>query len=320
MSLEKLWVHSPMSTRGWRTYGQREYDPQGSRVWIHQTGTTSQDSLAGVAVDESQVYLAGTTAGSLGGSNSGSDDAYVLQYSQSPTIGSFTPNSGATGTAVIIRGTNYYSVTSVTFNNAPASFTVNSATQLTATLPAPASTGRIRVTTPYGSATSATDFTVTTTPAVTLSVTPATRTINAGQTTTYDITISRANYPGSVSFSVSGHPTGSTVTFTNNPTTSSFSRLSITPPLNTTAATYNLTIRGSATGISIPPVVVTLRVNAVSVSLTATPTSRTVNAGQTTTYTININRTNFNGSVSLSRKQHPACRRGNVIQPQFDHR
>jgi uncharacterized protein (DUF2345 family) len=48
----------------------------------------------------------------------------------------------------------------VTFNNVAGTFVVNSATQITATVPSTATTGRIRVTTPGGTATSATDFTV----------------------------------------------------------------------------------------------------------------------------------------------------------------
>jgi uncharacterized protein (TIGR03437 family) len=48
----------------------------------------------------------------------------------------------------------------VTFNNVTATFVVNSATQITATVPSTATTGPIKVTTPGGSATSTTNFTV----------------------------------------------------------------------------------------------------------------------------------------------------------------
>jgi hypothetical protein len=50
----------------------------------------------------------------------------------------------------------------VKFNNVTASFVVNSATQITATVPTGATTGKITVTTPGGTATSATNFTVST--------------------------------------------------------------------------------------------------------------------------------------------------------------
>jgi IPT/TIG domain len=77
-----------------------------------------------------------------------------------PTITSFTPTFGPVGTQVEITGTNFSGTTSVTFNNVTATFVVNSATQITATVPSTATTGKIKVTTPGGSATSTTDFTV----------------------------------------------------------------------------------------------------------------------------------------------------------------
>jgi hypothetical protein len=77
-----------------------------------------------------------------------------------PTITSFTPTSGPAGTSVTITGTNFTGATSVTFNNVTATFTVNSVTQITATVPTTATTGKIKVTTPGGSATSTADFTV----------------------------------------------------------------------------------------------------------------------------------------------------------------
>ena len=84
------------------------YDSQGNRIWLTQSGTVSQDTANAVAVDAAcNVYLAGITQGNLSGANFGGDDAYTLQYSQLPTVLSFTPNSGTTGTSVIIRGANY---------------------------------------------------------------------------------------------------------------------------------------------------------------------------------------------------------------------
>ena len=89
-----------------------------------------------------------------------------------PTITSFTPAFGPVGTSVKITGTNFsgtvsgtsFTTTGVTFNNnVTATFVVNSATQITATVPSTATTGKIKVTTPGGTATSATDFTVSTT-------------------------------------------------------------------------------------------------------------------------------------------------------------
>jgi len=78
-----------------------------------------------------------------------------------PTISSFSPTSGGTGTSVTITGTNFTGATAVTFNNQSASFTVNSSTQITASVPNCSSSGQVRVTTAGGTATSSGSFTVT---------------------------------------------------------------------------------------------------------------------------------------------------------------
>lgn len=79
-----------------------------------------------------------------------------------PTVSSFSPASGPVGTAVDIRGTGFTGATRVTFNGvADPGFVVNSATDISAHVPAGATTGRIAVTTPSGTGTSASSFTVT---------------------------------------------------------------------------------------------------------------------------------------------------------------
>jgi predicted outer membrane repeat protein len=78
-----------------------------------------------------------------------------------PTITSFTPASGPAGTSVIISGSALAGATAVVFNGVNATtFTPNSDTQITAVVPAGASTGPIAVTTPDGTAISADTYTV----------------------------------------------------------------------------------------------------------------------------------------------------------------
>jgi hypothetical protein len=83
--------------------------------------------------------------------------------SSAPQIASFSPGSGPTGIEVAIIGANFIGATEVAFNGVPApTFFVDSNTQIRATVPDGATTGKIRVTTGDGAALSADDFTVTT--------------------------------------------------------------------------------------------------------------------------------------------------------------
>jgi hypothetical protein len=75
-----------------------------------------------------------------------------------PFITRFTPSSGGPGTGVTIIGGNLATVTNVTFNGVKATFNVVQETNLLATVPANATTGKIRVTSPDGAADSTENF------------------------------------------------------------------------------------------------------------------------------------------------------------------
>jgi uncharacterized repeat protein (TIGR03803 family) len=84
----------------------------------------------------------------------------VYSYSITPTLVSFTPPSGPVGTEVTITGTGLTQATEVAFDSVSATFIVNSDAEITATVPAGATTGKITVTTKGGTATSTETFTV----------------------------------------------------------------------------------------------------------------------------------------------------------------
>ena len=79
-----------------------------------------------------------------------------------PVITSFTPTNGPVGSKVTITGSGFIGATKVTFGGVNATtYTVNSGTQISATVPTGAKTGMIAVTTPEGTASSKATFTVT---------------------------------------------------------------------------------------------------------------------------------------------------------------
>jgi hypothetical protein len=58
-----------------------KYDSAGTLVWTKQLGTSSSDQAYSVAIDSNNnVYITGSTAGSLDGPNAGEDDAFLAKY------------------------------------------------------------------------------------------------------------------------------------------------------------------------------------------------------------------------------------------------
>src|ERR1041384_3928553 len=77
-----------------------------------------------------------------------------------PVITDFSPTYGKTNTSVIITGSGFTFATAVKFNGVSASFFASADTQISATVPAAATTGKIRVEVGAQADTSANDFVV----------------------------------------------------------------------------------------------------------------------------------------------------------------
>jgi hypothetical protein len=77
-----------------------------------------------------------------------------------PTISGFTPTSAKTAAKVTIDGKNLKGATAVKVDGMTMKYRVVSATRIVATLSKSAKTGKITVTTPHGTATSASRLTV----------------------------------------------------------------------------------------------------------------------------------------------------------------
>ena len=133
------------------------------------TGTTKV-SFHGVAASftvVSDTYLTavvptGATTGSVTVTTPGGTRTSNKIFRVTPAILSFNPTSGSVGTHVTITGISFTGATKVTFGGVKATtFSVDSDTKITATVPAGAKTGKIQVTTSGGTATSPGVFTVT---------------------------------------------------------------------------------------------------------------------------------------------------------------
>jgi len=146
-------------------------EKEGAKVGMFGQGFTSASVVKFGGVTATTKTLSGSTylkatvpAAALTGPVTVTTGTTTLTSPQTfkvkPTLVRFSPPSGPVGTSVTITGTGLTQATKVTFNGTSATFAVNSDTQITATVPTGATTGKIAVTTKGGSASSTTSFTV----------------------------------------------------------------------------------------------------------------------------------------------------------------
>jgi hypothetical protein len=111
--------------------------------------------------------------------------------------------------------------------------------------------GPFTVTASSGAVNGTASVTVTSVPPdFSISVSPASQSVSRGHTATYTVAVKPLNgFSGMVTFSLSGQPSGSTVTFTPNPAAST-STLTIKTLSSTTRKTYTLVIRGVSGSLS----------------------------------------------------------------------
>jgi hypothetical protein len=143
-----------------------------------------------------------------------------------------------------------------------------------------------------------------------LTATPATQTVVPGAGTTYTATVTPANgFTGTVTFSVTGLPSGATGAFTPaSITTSGSTTLNVSTSASTPSGSYPLTIRGTSGPVT-RTFNVTLVVDVVNGDFTiaATPASQTIPRGGVATYNVTVTGgPGFSGTVNLTVSGVPA--------------
>lgn len=204
--------------------------------------SSSSITATAPAVGFAQVVDVTVTTPSGTSSTAGSANDYT--YTLLPNITFLSPNTGSSagGNTVIITGTGFLGVTSVTFGGVSASFTVNSSTQITATAPAGAAgTVDVRATNSSGTSpnTAADDYTYTGGPTIT-SISPVTGPVTGGTT----VTITGTGFTGAtaVKFGTTNATTftvlsSTTITAVSPAHTAGTVDVSVTTPAGTTANT-----------------------------------------------------------------------------------
>ena len=121
-----------------------------------------------------------------------------------------------------------------------------------------------------------------------LSATPSSQAVSAGQNATYTATVTPSSgFTGTVNFSVAGLPSGATPAFSPASVAGSGSTsLIVSTSAATPSGTYPLVISGTSGSIT-RTANVTLVVNG-DFAISATPASRTITRGQSTTYAVTL--------------------------------
>ncbi|HET6311627.1 MAG TPA: hypothetical protein VFH00_11575 [Candidatus Nitrosotalea sp.] len=249
-----------------------------------------------------------------------------FSLSVTPSSQTVTQGASATYTVNITRTGGFTGAVSLSFGSSPTglsgTFSPNQTTAASSTLTVPTTpstgTGPYTITvTGTGTGvpttrTATTSLTVNApaTPDFSLSATPASQTVTQGTAGSYTVNVARSGgFGGGVTLSMSSSPAGLTGTFTPNPNTGASSSLSVPTTSTTPTNTYTITITGTG-NVPTHTTTVTLVVNppaAGDFSLSATPTSRSIKQGTSTTYVVNITRTGgFAGGVNFSVTGLPA--------------
>ena len=210
---------------------------EGSKAAGKYSATVGYDETTGVGAPDVSVLI----------------NTLVGQTNTAPTLTGFSPTSGPVGTSVTLTGTNFSGVTAVAFNGTAASYTVNSATQIVATVPGGATSGTIKVTTSSGSTTSSSAYTVTTATVPAPTVSSFSPTSGAVGTS---VTITGTNFTNASAVTFNGTGAAYTVNSATSitatvPTGATSGTVKVTTPGGTATSPASFTVTATATGKSV---------------------------------------------------------------------
>jgi len=250
-----------VQTGGTQQFSATGYDQFGNPMSPQPTFTWSV--RGGGAISASGLFTAGSTAGgpfTVTASSGGVNGTASVTVTAPPVLTTITvaPASASvqTGKTQQFTATGYDQFGKPLSPQPSFTWSVSGGGSISASGLFTASStagGPFTVTASSGSVSGTASVTVTgVLPDFSLSVSPTSRSVRRGNTATYTVTITRSNgFNGTVTLSLTGQPSGSTVTFTPNPATGNTSTLTVTTlPTTIRNNTYTLTITGVSGSLS----------------------------------------------------------------------
>ena len=316
------------------------------------TGTTTS---ATVTVNVGASVPAGVYTATVNASAAGIGSAtatYTLTVTATPNYAlAANPAAVSIGqgtsaqTTINVQRTNFTGAVTLSLDNPPSgitgAFNANPATadQSTLTIDVALSvpTGNYNLTvkgaaTGPGDKSTSVALTVTEQPDYTLSTTPNAVTINAGSDEQTTVNIARTNFTGAVTLSLDTPPEGVTATFNPAAPTGNSSVATITVAASVIAGNYDLTIKGTATGVPalVDSVGASTQVAAIgdrtttvaltvaptpSFTISANPAALNVSQGGSGNSTVSVVRTNLTTDIALTLVNPPAGITGGFTPP-----
>jgi len=208
--------------------------------------------------------------------------------------------AGFTGSVVVTAPV----IAGLTFSPLSVTRTSSGAATFSVTAPAPfTGSGTFTATAGSYSVSNSVNFSVTPVPAISLSVGPPSVTLVAGGAPqTISVTLTRTNYTGAVTLSVTGLPTGVSATNTDPGTGNTGSIVLQASAAASLVGNQTVTVTASGSGVSAASATFSLTVSpAPAISLGLGSSSVTLTAGgPSQTISVTLTRTNYTGAVTLS--------------------
>ncbi|HKU24738.1 MAG TPA: hypothetical protein VJQ54_04655, partial [Candidatus Sulfotelmatobacter sp.] len=302
----QIMVHQDLATVNDTYWVQRQNSassPAGTIVTMNDTAPTSDKYNFAV------VEILPTTGG-------GTTPNPDFTLTASPSSQSVQPGGNATYSATITATNGFSGITNLSASGLPsgatASFNPSSVSgsgtsQLTIPTTSAMASGTypFSVTATSGSLTHSVNLALIVSAAADFSfaVTPSTQSVQPGSSVNYTATVTPQNgYAAATSFAVTGLPTGATANFTPPSVTGSGSaQLTISTSSTTPTGSYPLNITASGGTLSHSASVTLVVSAAADFTITATPSSQSIQPGASTTYTIDIAGQNgYSGVANLS--------------------
>jgi hypothetical protein len=250
------------------------------------------------------------------------DDSVSVQPGYSLALGSSARSiyQGADSTiAVILTRTDFTGAVTLSLGGAPAGVTgsfnpaapTDASSILTVSVGAAVAPGDYRLTVAAtataGDRSRSFTLTVIATPDYALALASPALTILQGADGGTPVTLTRTNFSGAVSLSLSGAPAGVTGSFNPVAPTGTSSTLTVSVSGLVAPGVYNLTVDGTGTaGHRSTPLTLTVAAAPPSYALSITPATLRISAGADHSTTVALARINFTGPVTLSLGNAPA--------------